>query len=94
MFLHNNLDVILIFDVFHLLNRAERNKLLKEVYWLLKKGGFLSYYVTHIGSYDIDLDEVHMQMVESHFTLKEKFQKPMVHWGSIEDGLIFNYYKI
>ncbi len=90
----NNLDVVLIFDVFHLLNKTERNKLLKEVYRLLKKGGFLSYYATHIGSHDIDLDEVYMQMVKSHFTFKEKFQKPMVHWGSIEDGLIFNYYKI
>lgn len=90
----NNLDAILIFDVFHLLNKMERNKLLKEVYRLLKKGGFLSYYATHIGSYDIDLDQVYKRMVKSHFTLKEKLQKPMVHWGSIEDGLIFNYYKI
>jgi len=91
---NNSLNVILIYDVFHLLNKENRYVFLQEVNRLLKIGGFLSYYITHTKEYDIDLEEVNNQLINNNIVFKRKLQVPMVHWGSIEDGLIFNYYKI
>lgn len=91
---NNSLNVILIYDVFHFLNKEERHTFLQEVNRLLKIGGFLSYYITHTKEYDIDLEEVYNQLIKNNIVFKRKLQVPMVHWDSIEDGLIFNYYKI
>jgi ubiquinone/menaquinone biosynthesis C-methylase UbiE len=90
----NSLDVVLVYDVYHLIDKKDRINLLKEFYRILKGGNsFLSYHATHIGSYGIDLQEVHQQMKTSGFILYNEFEKPMLHWHWIEEGKIFNYIK-
>ncbi len=90
-----SVDIVLVFDVFHLLDQGERKKLIKEARRVLKKGGFLSYHATHIGGgYNINLEEIHSRMEKNNLILKEKFEKPMFHWAWIEDSQIFNYCKI
>ena len=91
---NNSLDIVLLYDVYHLLNNEERNKIIKETKRVLKKGGLMSYLATHIGSYDINLNKVHVRMKKYKFELIEKFRKLMIHWGSVEECEIFNYYKI
>jgi len=90
----NCLDVVLVYDVYHLLDEEAKIKLLKEIYRILKdKVGFLSYFATHIGYHGIDLVEVHQQITNSGFILTKKFKKSMFHWNWIEEGTVFNYYK-
>jgi ubiquinone/menaquinone biosynthesis C-methylase UbiE len=90
----NSLDVVLMYDVYHLIDMKDRISLLKQFHRILKdKDSFLSYHATHIGSYGIDLKEVHQQMNASGFTLDKEFKKPMFHWRWIQEGKIFNYIK-
>ncbi|MFX1408769.1 MAG: class I SAM-dependent methyltransferase [Promethearchaeota archaeon] len=90
----NSLDIVLVYDVYHLLDKEERIRLLKESYRVLKKKtGFLSYFATHIGYHGIDLDVVQRQMEINGFKLTNTFKKPMFHWSWIEEGTIYNYYK-
>jgi ubiquinone/menaquinone biosynthesis C-methylase UbiE len=86
-------DFFLLYDVFHLLDSNNRNKILREAYRVLKKDGILSYHATHIGSYDINLKQVQKKMNAHGFILKEEFRKSMFHWRWIEKGLVFNYGK-
>jgi ubiquinone/menaquinone biosynthesis C-methylase UbiE len=89
-----SLDGVLLYDVYHLIDKKDRIKLLKEFNRILKDdNSFLSYHATHIGSYGIDLEEVHQQMKASGFILHKEFIKPMFHWNWIEEGKIFNYLK-
>ena len=88
------LDVVLLYDVYHLIDKKDRIRLLEEIHRILKEeDSFLSYHATHIGSYGIDLKEVHQQMKASGFILYKEFKKPMFHWRWIEEGKIFNYVK-
>lgn len=89
----DSVDIMLVYDVIHLLSDYEREKLIKEGHRILKKGGFLSYHATHVGSYDINLEEIHSKMEKNDLILMEKFEKPMFHWAWIEDSIIFNYKK-
>ncbi len=90
----NSLDVVLVYDVYHLLDKEERITLLKEIYRILKdKTGFLSYFVTHIGYHGINLEEVQKKIENSGFKLVKEFHKPMFHWSWIEEGTVYSYYK-
>ncbi len=91
---NNSIDVALIYDVYHLLDKDDRIKLLNEIHRILKnKPGFLSYYATHIGSYGIQLNIVQEQIKKAGFEFKEQFKRPMFHWSWVEQGIIFNYNK-
>jgi len=91
----NSLDVVLIYDVFHLLDKNDRIKLLGEIYRVLKKNyGILSYFATHIGSYGIHLNKVQEQIKKAGFEFKNQFKRAMFHWKWIEEGTIFNFKKI
>ncbi|MFX0025679.1 MAG: class I SAM-dependent methyltransferase [Candidatus Hermodarchaeota archaeon] len=89
----NYLDVILIYDVWHLLSDNERKDFLKESKRTLKKGGFVSYLATHLHDPNVNLEEINNLMKEKGLILLEKFYKPMFHWSWIEEYQIFNYYK-
>jgi len=90
----NSLDVALMYDVYHLLGKDDRLKLLNEIHRILKnKSGILSYFATHIGSYGIQLMKVQEQIKKAGFEPKEQFKRPMFHWSWIEEGIIFNYNK-
>ncbi|MFX1498235.1 MAG: class I SAM-dependent methyltransferase [Promethearchaeota archaeon] len=90
----NSLDMVLLYDVYHLLDRDEKFILLGEIYRILKKvSGILSYFATHIGSYGLKLNEVQEQIINAGFEFKTKFKRPMFHWNWIEEGIILNYAK-
>jgi ubiquinone/menaquinone biosynthesis C-methylase UbiE len=90
---NESVDIILVYDVIHLLSENEREKLIQEGYRILKNGGLLSYHATHIDSYDINLEKIHSKMEKNNLILMKKFEKPMFHWAWIEESLIFNYRK-
>ena len=91
----NSIDVVLMYDVFHLLDKDDRVKLLNEIYRILKKNyGILSYFATHIGSYGIQLKKVQDLIQKIGFELFKQFKRPMFHWSWIEEGTVLNYRKI
>jgi ubiquinone/menaquinone biosynthesis C-methylase UbiE len=91
----NSLDVVFMYDVYHLLDKDDRIKLLNEIYRILKiNHGILSYFATHIGSYGIKLNKVQELIEKTGFELVEQFKRPMFHWSWIEEGNVLNYRKI
>ncbi|MFX1328300.1 MAG: class I SAM-dependent methyltransferase [Promethearchaeota archaeon] len=91
---NNYIDLVLLYDVYHLIDNNDKIKLLNEINRVLKKkSGFLSYYATHIGSYGIQLNKVQEQIKKAGFEFKEQFKKQMFHWSWIEEGIIFNFNK-
>jgi len=91
----NSVDVVLIYDILHLLNDKEREVLFRESYRILKKGAFVSYHATHLGSsYSVNLEEIQTKMKKNGFILDREFKKPMFHWAWIEESNIFNYKKL
>ena len=88
----NSLDVILLYDVWHLLDENQRLDFIKESNRTLKIGGFVSYLATHLHDSNVNLEIVHALMKKSGLILLEKFYKPMFHWSWIEEYQIFNYY--
>ncbi|MFX1310512.1 MAG: class I SAM-dependent methyltransferase [Promethearchaeota archaeon] len=90
----NSIDVVLIYDILHLLNHNEREELFREAYRILKKGAFVSYHATHLRSrYGVNLEEIQTKMKNYGFILTREFKKPMFHWSWIEDSNILNYKK-
>ena len=87
------LDVILIYDVYHLLSEQQRERLIKEAARLLKNGGILSYHATHLSRYGVNLEEVHEKMKKVDLTHLTCHEKLMFHWQWIEEGTVINYYK-
>ncbi|MFW9988341.1 MAG: class I SAM-dependent methyltransferase, partial [Candidatus Odinarchaeota archaeon] len=66
----NSIDIVLMYDVYHLLDKDERVNLLNEIYRILKKNyGILSYFATHIGSYGIQLNKVQVLIKKTGFKL-------------------------
>lgn len=90
----SHLDVILIYDVWHLLSDNERIDFLRESKRTLKKGGFVSYLATHLHDSNVNVEKIHNLMKENELILLEKFNKPMFHWSWIEEYQIFNYYNL
>ncbi|MFX1571830.1 MAG: class I SAM-dependent methyltransferase [Promethearchaeota archaeon] len=91
----DSLDVVLMYDVYHLLEKDDRIQLLDEIHRVLKSNnGILSYFATHIGSYGIQLNKVQEQIKKAGFEFIEQFKRPMFHWTWIEQGMIFKYKKI
>ncbi|MFX1365023.1 MAG: class I SAM-dependent methyltransferase [Promethearchaeota archaeon] len=91
----NSIDVVLMYDVYHLIDKDDRVNLLNEIYRILKINyGILSYFATHIGSYGIQLNKVKKLIKEMGFELVEQFKRPMFHWSGIEEGTVLNYRKI
>lgn len=89
----NSLDVILLYDVWHLLEENQRLNFIKESKRTLKIGGFISYLATHLHKSNVNLENVHALMKKNGLMLLEKFYKPMFHWSWIEEYQIFNYYR-
>jgi len=91
----NSIDVVLFYDILHLMNEDQRDALFKESFRVLKKNGMLSYHATHLNDADNDfLEDIHQMMKKNGFNLTKTLQKSMFHWAWIQDSVIFNYNKI
>lgn len=89
-----SMDVVLMYDILHLLDDDERNKLFMEASRVLIKGGFVSYHATHRGGNEhFNLDKIHNKMKANGLYFNAEFKRPMFHWAWIEDSLILNYLK-
>ncbi|TFF85060.1 MAG: class I SAM-dependent methyltransferase [Promethearchaeota archaeon] len=88
-----SIDVFLLYDVYHLLDKKQRIKIIEEAARVLHEDGFLSYHATHLDSYEVNLKEVKKHMKDYNLIFNEKYKKPMFHWSWIEEGIILNFLK-
>ena len=85
-------DIVLLYDVMHLIEEEERELLIKETSRVLKKEGIISYHATHIRKKNDDfVIGIRDLMKNAGFCLIETFQRPMFHWSWIQDSWVFNY---
>ncbi|MFO7796178.1 MAG: class I SAM-dependent methyltransferase [Promethearchaeati archaeon] len=88
-----SIDVFLLYDVYHLLDKKQRLRVIEEAARVLHEDGLLSYHATHLDSYEVNLKEVKKHMQEHNLVFKKKYKKPMFHWSWIEEGVILNFFK-
>ncbi len=83
-------DVVLLYDVLHsyYFNQDERLKILKEVFRILKDDGFISVFPKHIGEREFE-----KEAKISGFCLFKRIPLKLLHYGFLEDGIIFNFKK-
>jgi ubiquinone/menaquinone biosynthesis C-methylase UbiE len=95
---NESVDVVLLYDVLHYyyFSRAEdRRQLLREVYRVLKPGGFLSLYPSHLQSYmEPKLEDVEREIQEASFYLESEYSGTLiVHDSNLEKGQVMNFRK-
>ncbi len=93
-FKDESIDVVLWFDVLHLLDKNLRKELIKETNRVLKMNGLVLYNATHQGmSNSISIENLSKEMKKNHLSLSLKLKKPMFHWAWIEDSIIYKFIK-
>jgi len=93
-----SIDVVLLYDVLHYYyypQEDERRKLLREVYRVLKSGGILSLYPTHLESdAEPNLAEVEREIAEANFHSDSEYpEMTMLHDKKLEKGRVINFKK-
>ncbi len=90
----DEVNTVLIYDVFHLLTKEQKFDLIHETKRVLKSNGLVSFHVTHRSPNDKELHQIHEIVIKDGFVSKSTLKRPMFHWSWIEEGLIVNYLKI
>ncbi len=89
----NYFNMILLYDVLHLIEKSERSTLLKELHRILQPNGVLSFYATHLNDLDINLDDFDVELSELGLIKKGNIKEAMFHYNWIEEGIVSNYVK-
>ena len=90
------IDVVLLYDVLHGGYFPEANQridLLVRIYDVIKAGGILSCYLTHLKSHGLTFRQLHEEICSVGFRLESKARRKLVHDNDIVRGLIFQYRK-
>jgi len=87
-----SVDVVLLYDVLHLVESRER--LLIELYRVLKPRGILSVYPKHHQTYmNMDLGEIKDEIESARFRFDVKLLKSLMHDDQLEEGYVLNFRK-
>jgi len=83
-------DVVLLYDILHsyYFSKSEREKLLKEVYRVLKPNGFLSVYPEHM-----DLEEIKKEIEGANFLFEKKISEKLIHEERFIHTYVLNFRK-
>ena len=90
------IDMVLLYDVLHrgyLPEKHERRNMLQHVYRILKTGGILSCFPTHLKKYRFTFEELLVEIGDVGFTLEEETWSRIVHDGKLVRGRIFRFSK-
>jgi ubiquinone/menaquinone biosynthesis C-methylase UbiE len=91
-------DVVLLYDVLHYYyypRVGDRRQLLREVHRVLKPGGLLSLYPTHLQSgMEPRLEDVEREIKAANFYLEREYPGVlMIHDDKLEKGRVMNFRK-
>ncbi len=95
-----SVDVVLLYDVLHYMDTAERNKIYNESLRVLKNGGLLSVYPKHYKSDEplwslsnMQLEDVIREIEDARFSFEMQFYKELIHDRHYNSGYILNFTK-
>jgi ubiquinone/menaquinone biosynthesis C-methylase UbiE len=93
-----SVDAVLLYDVLHHYfypRKDERRKLLTELWRVLKPGGMLSLFPTHLDSYmDPKLADIEREIKDANFQKEIEFRDlQMMHDGGLQKGRVINFNK-
>lgn len=91
-----SVDVVLAYDVLHrgyFPERARRMETLRRIHRVLKGGGVLSFYPTHLKKYGMTFERTLSEVETVGFALKGAVRRRLVHDGRLTRGRVFSYRK-
>jgi len=96
----NSIDVVLLYDVLHYLDKEKRNELYHLVYELLKPNALLSVYPKHITDdfpwdhfKNMTLDNVKEEIENGGFSFQKRYCGNILHDEYINQGCVLNFRK-
>jgi ubiquinone/menaquinone biosynthesis C-methylase UbiE len=90
------IDMALLYDMLHcgyLPDRRDRRNVLKHVHAIIKPGGVLSCFPTHLKKYGFTFEALLREITEAGFVLKGEFRPHLVHDGRLVRGRLFRFEK-
>jgi predicted methyltransferase len=91
-----SIDVVLLYDVLHrgyLPEARQRRAVLRRVRSVLRRGGLLSLYPTHLRKYGMTFDRVVREVTSAGFRLRDESRRRLVHDGALVRGRVFSFVK-
>jgi len=91
-----SVDVVLLYDVLHrgyFPQCHERRQHLMNVHRILKLGGLLSFYPTHLKQYGMTLAKAIDEVTSVGFEFKGRSYRRLVHDGGLVRGYVFSFTK-
>ncbi len=97
-FRDNSMDVVLLYDVLHYLDKDHRDYLYSETHRVLKASGFLSVYPKHVIEdspmdkfRDMNTEDVKAEIEDHDFRFQEKHCGSISHDDFLNQGCVFNF---
>jgi ubiquinone/menaquinone biosynthesis C-methylase UbiE len=95
-----SVDVVLLYDVLHYMDAAERKKIYDESHRILKIDGLLSVYPKHYkldeplwNLSDVELEYVIKEIESAKFHFERQLYKQLIHDNNYNAGYILNFTK-
>jgi ubiquinone/menaquinone biosynthesis C-methylase UbiE len=91
-----SVDVALLYDVLHrgyMPGKRERRNMLRNVYRIVKPGGSISCYPTHLRKYGLTFAKLVKEITDAGFVLKGEARRRLIHDGKLVRGRVFNFVK-
>ena len=91
-----SVDVVLLYDVLHrgyFPDAQQRSAVLRNIHRVLKPGGVLSLYPTHLKEHRMTFQRQIREVEQSGFRLQGESRMRLVHDGSLVRGRVFTFRK-
>jgi ubiquinone/menaquinone biosynthesis C-methylase UbiE len=89
-------DVVLLYDTLHggyFPETAQRSAALRRIHRILKPGGLLSCYPTHLRQYGITLGRIVKEITAAGFRFQDRHCRTLVHDGKLVRGTVLCFTK-
>jgi ubiquinone/menaquinone biosynthesis C-methylase UbiE len=89
-------DLALLYDVLHagyLPEKAQRESRLREIHRVLKPGGRLSCYLTHLKEFRLTFGELLGEIESAGFRLRGESRRTLLHSDNVVRGRVFSFEK-
>jgi len=91
-----SVDIVLLYDVLHggyFPEPEQRDRVLRNIHRVLKPGGLLSLYPTHMKPYAMTFDQIVGEVMDVGFRLEGRSHRRLVHDGNLGRGPVLAFRK-